>query len=71
MSELLMIRVDECVTILTREVDLIYSPDDEAETGKGYYLVRQRPAYGQSKMFATERDALKAFASGRVRFVTR
>lgn len=67
MPDLLMIRVNEGVTILTREVDLIYSPDDEAETGKGYYLSRQRP-YAQSKMFATEREALDAFLGGKIRW---
>ena len=41
---------------------LVYSPDDEAECGKGYYWEDQvSDTWRQSQLFATIEDAEKAF----------
>jgi hypothetical protein len=52
-------------------VDLVYSPDDEAESGKGYYLHRYWLAEkrdGISKLFGTADEAMAALARGRLRW---
>ena len=48
---------------LSREVELVYSPDDAAETGKGYYLQRY-PGGATSPLYRTQQDAMKAFGKG-------
>jgi hypothetical protein len=60
-----MIDWPEGVVNLTREVDLVHSPDDEDESGKGYYLSRYKPR-GRSKLYATSQEALTDFRGGKV-----
>lgn len=45
---------------LSRDVELVYSPDDAAETGKGYYLQRY-PSGDTSQLFRTQQEARNAF----------
>lgn len=70
--ELLMIEALEGVTILTRDVDLIYSPDDEAETGKGYYL-SQTSTGKISRFYGSKQEAIASFrySDGKVRWRNR
>jgi len=46
--------------ILSKEIDLIYSPDDAANSGKGYYLQRY-PSGETSQLFDTQAEAQRAF----------
>lgn len=49
---------------LSRDVDLIYSPDDAEAEGKGFYLHRYKPTDATSQLFATAEDAIQAFQNG-------
>jgi hypothetical protein len=49
-------------------VDLVYSPDDDASSGRGYYFHRYKPRDETSQLFANREDALKAFAANKVRW---
>jgi hypothetical protein len=51
---------------LTRDVDLVYSPDDEDASGKGYYLHRYKPTDATSQLFATGDEAIVALKDGKV-----
>lgn len=44
----------------SKDIDLIYSSDDAAETGKGYYLQRV-PGGETSQSFKTQAEAQRAF----------
>ena len=57
----------EGVWMVRPNVDLVYSPDDEAESGKGYYLHRYGPE-GFSPLFATKEDALKVLENPKFRW---
>ena len=57
----------EGVTNLDRNVDLVHSPDDEAESGKGYYLSHYGPRK-ISELYATAEEAMAAYRSGNVRW---
>lgn len=50
---------------LSKDVDLIYSPDDAAATGKGYYLQRY-PDGATSPLYRTQFEAQKAFKHGNI-----
>lgn len=52
-------------------VDIVYSPMDDEEDGKGWYLHRYWLAErrdGTSKRFATKEEAYAAYRGGRVRY---
>lgn len=56
-------------------VDLVYSPDDEVESGKGYYLHRywlseKRDATSKC-LYGTALEAMTALESGRIRWDAR
>ncbi len=53
---------------VTPDVDLVYSPDDEDQSGKGYYLHRYKPTDATSQLFADPKKALAAFAAKTVRW---
>lgn len=53
---------------VTRDVDLVYSPDDQEQSGKGFYLHRYKPQDQTSQLFASAEDALAAFQSDTVRW---
>ena len=44
---------------IDRSHDICYSPDDDATTGKGWYLQRF-PDHATSQCFATEAEAIQA-----------
>ena len=48
---------------LSREVELVYSSDDDANYGKGYYLQRW-PDQSTSPSYKTQQAAIKAFRKG-------
>jgi hypothetical protein len=54
--------------LITRDVDLVYSPDDESSGGKGYYLHRYAPQDETSQLFETEEEAIEAFKHDNVRW---
>ena len=60
--------IDSSHEMVTRDTDLIYSPDDEDASGKGYYLHRYKPADETSQLFASRAAALKALAANKVRW---
>lgn len=51
---------------ITRDVDLVYSPDDFEASGKGFYLHRYKPTDSTSQLFASAEDALAAFQADSV-----
>jgi hypothetical protein len=60
--------VDSSHELVTRDMDLVYSPDDEADSGKGYYLHRYKPRDETSQLFESREKALKALAANKVRW---
>ena len=48
---------------LSRDVELIYSPDDAERCGRGYYLQRW-PEQSTSPLYRTQGEATKAFNGG-------
>jgi hypothetical protein len=60
--------IDSSHELVTRDIDLVYSPDDDADCGKGYYLHRYKPSDETSQLFATREAALKALAANKVRW---
>jgi hypothetical protein len=43
--------------------DICYSPDDDAKSGKGWY-VQRFPDHATSQLFATAVEAIQALAEG-------
>lgn len=60
--------IDSSHELVARDVDLVYSPDDESSSGKGYYLHRYKPRDETSQLFESRSDALAAFAANKVRW---
>jgi hypothetical protein len=44
---------------IDRNHDICYSPDDDAETGKGWF-VQRLPDHATSQLFSTEAGAIQA-----------
>ena len=60
--------LDSSHELIARDIDLVYSPDDEGARGKGYYLHRYKPADETSQLFVDRETALKALAANKVRW---
>lgn len=50
----------------TMPVNAIFSPDDEAKTGKGWYLQERGGDWRTSQLFKTEQSAWDAWRDGKI-----
>jgi len=58
--------------ILDDKTDIVFSPDDEDMTDKGWYLIQYKgaPSFDSrtSELYATKAEALKAYREGTVKW---
>lgn len=57
----------DCIWQVTKDVDLVYSDDDDERYGNGWYL-QKYPGGVCSKLFKTDMEAIKDFKTGNVVF---
>jgi hypothetical protein len=60
--------IDSSHELIAPDMDLVYSPDDDAETGKGYYFHRYKPRDETSQLFESRAVAIFALHAKKIRW---